>query len=231
MTGEMIQLLTAAALFVGVHMMVSSTPLRGVLLKALGERVYLALYSIAMIGLLAWLVLAYGAAPEVVLWQAGTGWRHLTYGVMVLSCILLVGGLVAPNPFLAGRPLEGTPQVRGVLAITRHPVLWAIGSWALVHIPANGDSRSVIFFGALALLALIGTRLIDRRKRAQNPAFWDALAAGTSNLPFLAMLQGRARPRGREIWGLPVLGGLALYALLTAIHPFVAGVEVPSPFG
>ena len=231
MTGEMFQLLTAAVLFVGVHMIVSSTPLRGILLKALGERVYLALYSVTMIGLLTWLVLAYRAAPEEVLWQAGMGWWHLTYGVMVLSCILLVGGLVAPNPSIAGRPLKGTPKVRGVLAVTRHPVLWALGSWALVHIPANGDGRSVILFGSLALLALVGTRLIDRRKRAQNPEFWEALAAETSNLPFLAMVQGRSRLRGREIWGLPVLGGLALYALLTAVHPLVAGVEVPSPFG
>jgi uncharacterized membrane protein len=56
--------LTAATLaFLGTHF-VSSTPLRATLAGAIGERGYLAVYSIAAFATLGWMIWAYGRAPQ-----------------------------------------------------------------------------------------------------------------------------------------------------------------------
>jgi NnrU protein len=50
-------------------------------------------------------------------------------------------------------------------------------SWAVLHLIANGDVASFIFFGALAVTALAGTVSIDgKRRRALGPG-WQAFAA------------------------------------------------------
>ena len=230
MIGDTGHLALATGLFVLSHVGISSTPLRPWLKGRLGEGPYLGLYSLLSAVLIVWIVLAWRAAPNVPLWEAAMFWRHLPYGVMAICCILLVGGLTAPNPSMAGRPGDPGWQPRGIFAVTRHPMMWAIGLWALVHIGANGNVASVLLFGSMAVLALGGTLLIDRRKAREDAPAWQAVKTQTSNLPLLALLQGRARLRDGRRWTVAVLGGAVLYLLLLFLHPYIAGVPVPSPF-
>ena len=229
----MSQLVVAAIVFLVGHFGISSTPLRPVLIQRLGEKAYLGLYSVAALAAFVWLVMSWSAAPYQPLWDATTFWRHLPYGGVLMSCILLVGGLTTANPSMAGKPLteayDGDWQPKGILSVTRHPVMWAIGIWALVHLGANGDLAAVIFFGSIALLALGGTVSIDRRKDAQAPGPWRAIRARTSNIPCLAIISGRAKPKLSDIAGVPLFGGIGLYVLLIRLHPVIAGVSVPSP--
>ena len=89
--------------------------------------------------------------------------------------------------------------------------------WAAAHIAARGDLKSVIFFGALLALAGIGTVLMDSRKQS-NPD-WARFAEVTSNVPFVAIAQGRNRIVWREIgWLRPALG-LAVFFAVLAFHP------------
>jgi uncharacterized membrane protein len=65
--------------------------------------------------------------------------------------------------------------------------------WAVLHLIANGDVASFIFFGAFAVTALAGTVSIDaKRRRALGPA-WQSFAAQTSIVPFAAIAAGRTR--------------------------------------
>jgi uncharacterized membrane protein len=76
--------------------------------------------------------------------------------VMPVAALLFVGGLTTPNPTIAGKAFidnEIAPP-SGVLRITRHPMMWAFGLWACSHLIANGDLASLLFFGAIAALAL-----------------------------------------------------------------------------
>jgi uncharacterized membrane protein len=92
-----------------------------------------------------------------------------------------------------------------------------------VHILANADAKSTVFFGGFLVLAGLGTVLIDRRKSALPD--WPRFAGRTSNLPFLAIAQGRNRLVGSEIgWARPAIG-LLVYAALLAIHPWLFGVR------
>lgn len=178
----MSQLVVAAIVFLVGHFGISSTPLRPVLIQRLGEKAYLGLYSVAALAAFVWLVMSWSAAPYQPLWDATTFWRHLPYGGVLMSCILLVGGLTTANPSMAGKPLteayDGDWQPKGILSVTRHPVMWAIGIWALVHLGANGDLAAVIFFGSIALhcwrwAALCrstGARMLKRRVRGGRSA-------------------------------------------------------------
>jgi uncharacterized membrane protein len=95
--------------------------------------------------------------------------------------------------------------------------------WAGVHVAARGDVKSLIFFGSLLLLAAVGTLAMDSRKRS-NPDFM-RFAAVTSNVPFVAIAQGRNRIVWREIgWKRPLIGLIA-FAVFFAAHPWLFGAR------
>jgi protein-S-isoprenylcysteine O-methyltransferase Ste14 len=52
--------------------------------------------------------------------------------------------------------MRRTPE--GIVRVTRHPFLIGVGLWAVVHLVANGDVASFIFFGAFAVTALADPR-------------------------------------------------------------------------
>ncbi len=99
---------------------------------------------------------------------------------MPLALFLLVGGVLIPNPSATGMTgvLDRLEPARGVLRITRHPVMWGVGLWAAVHLVANGDLASLLFFGGFLLTAL-------GRGLASRPA------AGGDRGRALALLRGR----------------------------------------
>ncbi len=229
--GGLGELILAAMLFAGGHFLASAAPVRGVLAARLGERGFTGIYSVVAIALFVWLILAYAQAPAVPLWTAPSWCYWLPAIFMTLASLLLVSGVSQDNPTLVMQHLKaGTRPAPGILAITRHPVMWAIGIWALAHIPANGAAAELILFGSLAILALGGTLAIDAKKRrAWGEAEWTRFAGQTSNLPFAAILAGRARLRPGEIGWLRVIGAATLYVLLVFGHPWIAGTPAVVP--
>jgi uncharacterized membrane protein len=112
----------------------------------------------------------------------------------------------------------------GILKVTRHPIMWAIALWALSHLMTRNDLASLILFGSLAGLALIGMSLMDRRRAERLGPLWGTFALTTSVIPFQAALEGRTRVSLREIGWWRIALGLALYAAFLGIHEFVIGV-------
>lgn len=143
-----------------------------------------------------------------------------------IGLFLIVAGAISVNPLsLSARP--GRDRESGaIVAITRHPVFWGAAIWAGSHIPPNGDTRSIILFGALALLAISGFWLGDRRAQRALGADWPHLAAGTSILPFAAILAGRARLRADAPMGVALVVSAALTVwLLWGGHAQVFGAD------
>jgi uncharacterized membrane protein len=207
-------LLLATAAFLGTHF-VSSTPLRARLAATLGEWPYRGLYSAVAFATLLWMIWAYAAAPHEHLWQ---GPRTPPFVVLPFAFVLLACGYWRdPTMVGADKLLKSDEPARGVIRITRHPLMWAVMLWAASHIVARGDSKAVVFFGGFLLLAALGTLLIDARKRS-NPD-WPRFAAATSNIPFVAIAQGRNRIVWREIGWLRPLIGLAAFFAVLLVHP------------
>jgi len=149
--------------------------------------------------------------------------------VMPLALLLFVGGYSQRNPtaVMQGSSLPTDRPAPGVLAITRHPLHWGIGLWAAVHLVTSNNVASIIFFGALAVLALYGTRVLDAKKRRTwPPEDWQRFAAATSNIPFAAVFTSRNELKIAEIgWWRIMLAGV-LYIALIFLHGVVLGVPV-----
>lgn len=201
MTGSIALLTLAAIVFVGSHLAMANEPLRSAIVRRTGEMAFLGLFSAVAFVTLAWLLLAYGEAPYIELWHADPGLRHLAVALMPFAFILVVCGYLTPNPSAAmqARMLKGEHPARGIMKVTRHPVMWGIVLWAVLHIAVNGDVGSVVFVGAFLVLAGAGMILLDRKKRATLGSDWARFAAVTSILPFGALAGGRARVTFGEI--------------------------------
>ncbi len=230
MTGSLVELLLAAVAFAGSHVLLSSAPVRGPLARALGEWPFLGLYSAISLGLFVWLVGAYGDAPLVELWAAPTGVRYVALGVMVVASVLVACGLSLTSPTgVSLKPAAAGAPLPGIFKVTRHPILWGIGLWAVVHVMANGDLASLILFGSLGVLALGGTVHIDRKKRTTMGGDWRAFAGATSNVPFAAIAAGRTRVSLKEIGYGRLVAGLVLFMVLLLGHEAVIGVAPLAP--
>ena len=227
----LLSLVIAGVAFCGSHILLSSTRLRGSLRDQLGERGFLAVYSLTSLVIFAWFVAAYSAAPRIVLWPSQRWTALIPVSVMPLATILLVAGYTTRNPTAVGmeRSARWDDPAPGILSVTRHPVMWAIGLWAVSHLIANGDLSSVLFFGSLAALALGGTVLIDRKKQLALGSNWPRLTEVTSNVPFAALLAGRTKLRWRDIGMLRIVAGLLLYAVLYLAHEKITGSPVNFP--
>jgi uncharacterized membrane protein len=224
-------LLLAGLVFLGSHVLISSTPLRGSLRDSLGEGGYLALYSGLAAVTLGWFATAYARAPSIAVWTPPS-WAHVVpVALMPFACVLLVAGLATRNPTAVGQERQARVDdpAPGILRITRHPVMWSFGLWGIGHLAVNGDAASIVLFGLLTVLALGGTVLIDRRKRLALGTDWSRLAEVTSNLPLAAVVAGRTRITWREIGVAPVLAGLLLYGVLMLAHPYFTGMPIIPP--
>lgn len=210
-------LIVASLAFLATHY-VASTPLRGVLLKTMGKA-YLGVYTLIAFATLGWMIWAFYHAPFVNLWYA-VALRPVPLVVMPFALIFIVCALATPNPTLLGKGelLKSKEPARGILRITRHPLMWGFALWALSHIVARGDASAVVFFGTFAVLAVSGAWLIDRRKALAHGEEWRRFAAVTSNLPFGAIAGGRNRFEPAEIGWWKVALALGLYALLLVFH-------------
>lgn len=189
----------ALAAFILLHVGVSATPLRGALVKGIGEGPYRGVFALASVGALAWMLLSYGAArtdpANAILWNAPDWGRHVTATLVLAGFLLAVTGLLTPGPTTAGfeGALKKPDPAKGILRVTRHPFLWGVALWGAGHLFANPETSSLMLFGGLAVMALLGTRSIDRKSQARDPAHWDAFRNVTSNVPFAAIVQGRNR--------------------------------------
>ena len=215
----------AALVLLASHFGISSTPLRAWLIARLGERIYLALYSLIAFAAIFWLISAWARAPYVELWAPAPWLAWVPLLVMPFAILLAVSGLSMPNPTALGAPdvLARSDPVRGVFRLTRHPFMWGMTLWAGAHLVANGDLASLVLFGSLGALALLGTWLIDRKYALRRGADWQRFAAASSNLPLAAILSGRQRFAFTEIGWWRLALALAVYAVLLALHPWLFG--------
>jgi uncharacterized membrane protein len=227
MTGSLTALAIATLSFLASHLLLSYPPIRVPLVARLGEPAFRGVYSAVSLLLLTWMAAAYGDAPVVDLFYPPIGMQHLSLLIMPFACIFLVAGLTTPNPSAIGgdRPeiLEDGPV--GILKITRHPVMWGFALWGLAHLLANGDAASLILFGGITLLALVGARAQDGKKRIQLGDAWTRFAERTSFVPFVALVRGRVRMMPAELGWWRIGLGLAVYAALLWLHPWLFGVN------
>lgn len=216
-------LVAASLFFLLIHFGVSGTRLRAVFVARLGENPYRGLFSLATLGGLIWLIYAYRHAPTVALWQSPAPLRPLAYALVFVGFLLAVIGISTPSPTQAGgeRQLrDGGDPARGIVRVTRHPFLWGVALWALVHVVMNGDLASLILFGTLLVLAVGGPPSIDAKRRRALGERWTHFAQATSSVPFAAILTGRNSLYAamNEIGVVRPVAAIIIFALVFYFH-------------
>lgn len=228
----MTNLILALAGLLITHFVPSRAPIRSAITGKIGEKPFLGLYSLVTVAMLVWVVLAYrGAPPGVVWWQLGSLGAGLAYALSLLGVILIVTGVSGPNPTAVANQAKfsaDSVRVAGALRITRNPVMWGVGLWALGHLAANGEAKVVVTMLALFILSAGGTLPLDAKMADRKPEAFGKLKAETSNVPFLALATGRQSWSGmaKEIGITRPLIAVVIFILFILVHRWIAGVPL-----
>ena len=218
MTEAMALLIAAATAFVGTHFALSH-PLRAPLVARLGEKGFLGLYSLVAVATFAWLVWAFLRVEPygVVEWTGNDEVSWTIASVLTIFALVLFLGSLSKNPALPEAHVGdlAAREPRGVYRVTRHPMMWGFALWALAHAIVAPTPRTIVLCGAVAILALVGAHMQDRKKAALMPE-WDAWRAKTSFLPRWTKLPGA----GLGLWAV----SLVLWLAVTWLHVVIAYV-------
>jgi len=157
----MLTLSLSCLLFLGTHLLVSSSGLRAWLVGVVGESAYLAGYSICALVILGVMIDSYVALEHnTYVWQPAVGHHLIAKIIMPIALVLLAAGLMSKNP--TGVKMEEVVHqvtgyhMPGILKITRHPVQWGILLWSVAHLIANGDAASIVFFWDICVALGLG---------------------------------------------------------------------------
>ena len=216
------QLELAAATFVGSHFVLSH-PLRRPLAKAIGERGFLLLYSLIAFATLGWMIwAATRVGPEEMRWVPTTALVAIASILTWLGTILFVGSLfknpALPHPGARSRDF-GAPS--GVFRITRHPMMWGFGLWAVSHALVNSTPSGLVIAEAIFVLAILGAALQDFKKKRLVGGAWRQWEGRTSFFPFT---RGLAWPGNG-----PFVIGTVLFLAATWAHGAL-GFRAAGPF-
>jgi uncharacterized membrane protein len=217
-------LIVAALIWIGIHIGIAGTSLRGAIVARIGEPAFRVLFSVLSIAAIWFLVRCWLGAPTTPLWAAPDWLRWVLAVVMLPAFVLFVASLSPRNPTMVGRDSMIAEPPRGIQRVTRHPMLWAFALWAGVHLVGNGDSAAIAFFGAFLVTALAGMPSVDAKLARRDPTAWGALAAATSIVPFAAIVQRRNRFVVREIGWVTPLTGIVVWAVTLYLHSRLFGV-------
>jgi uncharacterized membrane protein len=229
MPSSFTSLVIAAIVWTLVHLGIAGTSLRAQIVRVIGEGPFRGLFSLASFALIFWLIESYGRAGAVQVLWATPHWLMVVCMLLMLPALLLfVGSVSAPNPTMVagGRALRAENPARGILRVTRHPMLWTFAIWAAVHAVMFGTLGALVFFGAFLLVALAGMPSLDAKIARRDPQHWPAFARVTSNVPFVAITQGRNRFVFAEIGWWRIAAALIFWFALTGAHQWLFHIAV-----
>jgi uncharacterized membrane protein len=219
-------LMLLSVLFVATHLGMSHDPYRARMVQRLGPRVFMGVYSLVSLVTLGGAIWVFSTHKGVgpYLWTL-SGWLlPLVYLLMLAAFLLLVLSVATPSP-VGMRP--ASPEPRGVLRVTRHPMNMGFACFALAHMLANGALGDVFFFGSIFLVGFAGAYHQDQRKAREQDEALLAFREQTGVFPFAAILRGKTRFDAGEFNRLLLIGAVVAYLAAILLHQKLFGV---SPF-
>lgn len=183
----MILLILGVLLWSGVHgLPIFARGLRAGIVERTGEDPYKGLFSLGIVLSIVLMVLGWRSLSPSFLYTPPAS-PLVTNVLVFLAFVLFVASAVPTN----------------LKRVLRHPQLTGLALWAVSHLLANGDSRSLVLFGGLGLWAVVAMLGINRRDGAwQKP---------------------EAQPLSAELKVL--IGAIVFFAVLFFAHPYIAGVS------
>lgn len=185
----MFWLILGVLIWSGVHLFPALMPAKRKEIYAKYGSKYEGVYSAILFVSLAIIVLGWRAAEPTQIYNSPVWGRHVTM-LFVLIAIILFASAHMPS------------RIR---QFVRHPMLTGMAFWAVGHLLANGDSRSVVLFGGMLIWSVVNQMAINRRDGA-----W-------VNKPAVG-------PISKEV--ILVVASVVVYGVLMFLHPYFTGVPV-----
>lgn len=181
-------LVAGVVLWSFVHLFPSIMPAsRAALVGRLGEGPYKGIFSLLLVGSIVLMVIGWRSIEPENLYVPPLLGSPIVTVLMLISFILFAAASAPGN----------------IKRYLRHPMLTGVIVWAIAHLLANGDNRSVVLFAGMGLWAVISIVTINRREGA-----WDEKPA--------------AVPISRDI--MTIVASAALLLLVAWGHRFLFGV-------
>lgn len=148
-------LIIGLILFIGIHSVQILAPdFRSGVIATRGDDAWKGIYSVISIAGFVLIIYGYSLTRDhaPVLYASVGGARGLSFILMPIALILLVAS-------------QG--PVGYIKKAVRHPMLWGVILWAVIHLANNGDAASVLMFGSLLVWAVLD--LISCYRRGGTP--------------------------------------------------------------
>ncbi|PDT85786.1 NnrU family protein [Sinorhizobium sp. BJ1] len=209
----MTEFLLALFAFLILHSIPAVPAIRERLISLLGRAAYFSLYSLVSVLVLGWVFYAAFNVDYIPLWEPSAWQAWVTLLAAPAGVFLVLAGLFSVNPLSVS--IRQGQRPGAIVSVTRHPVLWGFAIWALGHLVANGDLRSLILFGGFALFALGSIPTMEKRARRRLGEQWKRQSEKTSIMPFAALFNGRTPLSGDTpiVIAAVVTTGLTLWLL------------------
>lgn len=182
-------LILGVLMFAGVHFIPSLAPgMKQAWMRRLGEGGYKGMFSLLLLASFALMIIGWRSAVPEQVYQVPADARSFGLALMCLAFFLLAASSLKSR----------------IKQFVRHPQLTGVALWAAAHLILNGDSRSVVLFGGLALWSIIEIFAISKRE-----GVWVKGAAPS--------------------WTAELLTGFAAaitIAIFVFVHPWISGVPV-----
>ncbi len=184
----MIWLVCGIVLWAAIHFVPAVLPgLRSKIIAAMGEKPYRGVFALVVLAALIMIIAGWRSSVPMVIYVPRSWGSNFAFLLMFVAVVLFGAAHAKTN----------------IKRVIRHPQLTGMLFWAIAHISANGDSRSLVLFGGLGLWAAIQMSLINHRE-------------GVWIKPERASLKNEAI--GATI-------GAVVFLVLIALHPYFAGVS------
>jgi hypothetical protein len=180
-------LIAGLVVFLGIHLVPAAPRLKDAIVARLGRHGWRGVMSVVSIAGFVTIVIGWQRAPFVALYSVPE-WGHWLSRILMFPALTLLAAAYIPS---------------NVKRVTRHPMLWATVVWAVSHLFANGDLRSLLLFGSVGAWALFD--------------MWSANRRG-------AILE--VRPVALHYEALVVVAGTVAWALFARFHGALFGVPV-----
>jgi uncharacterized membrane protein len=210
--------------FIFIHLAVSGTPIRQLLIRMMGEGAYLGTYSLLSLITLGLMITGYGQLDHSdFVWLPDPMAYKVTKVLVLIALLFLVMGAFTRNPTAVKSEQALEEEISGMLKITRHPIQWGILLFCVAHVISNGDTNSLIFFGTLISVSFLGMLAMDNRHGAEESPQWRTFMENTSMFPFMAMIGGKTRFTIADIsWpGLAI--AVLIYIAAYFFHGYLSG--------
>ncbi|CCN48554.1 putative NnrU protein [Vibrio nigripulchritudo MADA3029] len=144
----MLLMILGLLMWSAIHFVPTLAPqLKRNMINQVGENGYKGIFSLLVVAGLLMIIFGWRSTIPNYLYVLGPEFRGLTMLLMLVGFILFGAA-------------QGKTRIKRYI---RHPQLMSVIVWAVAHLISNGEQRSVLLFGGLALWAVIEIIVINRR--------------------------------------------------------------------